>query len=216
MLDTGVLLVSGGLKKLFIPLDSVLESLYNGIVSQLDHASPDIPASIKATNDLTSFLDLLELLVISRIKMPLNCACQRMLFLNAACVLDLTILPVHDLIKKKSIMLLKKCICSEAGEDLIKSESPPLSVRDLHFNSDRLVLAGTILQFVNSGWLTQLSVDAKSSHFGSNHISPEVDICSVPDQVALRDVGLILLKALEIKIQDFTAQAQAQAQGNHL
>ncbi|XP_044300874.1 protein Lines homolog 1 isoform X6 [Varanus komodoensis] len=82
---------------------------------------------------------------------------------------------------------------------------------DSHFDKDRSALAGIILQFVNSGWLTRLSVSQTASHFGGSHVKPELVICHSPDQVTLRDVSLLLLKALEIKIQDSVSETEAQA-----
>ncbi|XP_062998467.1 protein Lines homolog 1 [Elgaria multicarinata webbii] len=201
----------GGLKKLLTPLDSVLEGFYKHIMTYYLDISQDIPISAKATNDLSGFLDLLEILVASRIQVPLNLICQRIVFLDASCVLNLPTSPVHDLIKKKSIMLLKKCILHKAGEDLIKRKTPPSSHQDPHFDKDRLALAGAVLQFVNFGWLNRLPVSKKASHFGGSHIKPEVDICSSPDHVTLRALSLLLLKALEIKIQDSASEVDARA-----
>ncbi|XP_053128545.1 protein Lines homolog 1 isoform X2 [Hemicordylus capensis] len=197
------------LKKLFTPLDNVLEGFYNGIMSHpgVLHGTS---ASAKPTNGLISFLDLLELLVASRSQTQLSFACQRMLFQNAACVLGLTTSPVHSLIKKKSILLLKRCILHKAGEDLIKGREPPSSLLDPHFDQDRLTLASAVLQFVNSGWLNRLPVREEASHFAGSQLRPEVAMQSGPDQVTLRAVSLILLKALEVKIQDSATKAEAQ------
>ncbi|XP_042329505.1 protein Lines homolog 1 [Sceloporus undulatus] len=200
----------GDLKKLLMPVDETLNGFYNTLMFYYSDITQDIPISAKATNDLSSFLDLLELLVASRIQMPLNLSCQRMLFLNASCVLGLATAPVHDFIKKKSIMLLKKCILHKAGEDLIKRKAPS-SHQDLHINTDTSAFADAFLQFVNSGWLNRLTVSGKASHFGGSQVKPEVDICSSADQVTLRALSLVLLKALEIKIQDSAFEAEAKA-----
>ncbi|KAH0620054.1 hypothetical protein JD844_014592 [Phrynosoma platyrhinos] len=198
----------GDLKKLLMPLDEILNGFYNSIMFYYSDIMQDTPICAKATNDLSSFLDLLELLIASRIKMPLNLSCQRILFLNASCVLGLTTAPVHDLVKKKSIILLKKCILHKAGEDLIKRETFS-SHQDLHINTDTSVFADTFLQFVNSGWLNRLSISEKASHFGGSQVKPEMDICSSADQVTLRALSLVLLKALEIKIQNSAFEAEA-------
>ncbi|KAF7239495.1 hypothetical protein EYD10_13856 [Varanus komodoensis] len=200
----------GDLKKFLTPLDSVFESFYTRFMTFYSESPQDSSISEKAINDLSSFLDLLEILVTSRSQAPPNFVCQRMVFLNPACVLSLSTLPVHDLIKKKSIMLLKKCILHKACEDLVNKVSPSFH-QDSHFDKDRSALAGIILQFVNSGWLTRLSVSQTASHFGGSHVKPELVICHSPDQVTLRDVSLLLLKALEIKIQDSVSETEAQA-----
>ncbi|XP_044300871.1 protein Lines homolog 1 isoform X3 [Varanus komodoensis] len=150
----------GDLKKFLTPLDSVFESFYTRFMTFYSESPQDSSISEKAINDLSSFLDLLEILVTSRSQAPPNFVCQRM---------------------------------------------------DSHFDKDRSALAGIILQFVNSGWLTRLSVSQTASHFGGSHVKPELVICHSPDQVTLRDVSLLLLKALEIKIQDSVSETEAQA-----
>lgn len=192
------------------PLDKVLEGIYNSIASYYSDLPQDVAISPKVTNDLSGFLDLLELLVASRILVPLNCSCQRMMFLNASVVLGLSAAPVHDLIKKKSVVLLKKCLLQKAGEDAIKRKMPSASYRDPHFDADRSALAGAVLQFVHAGWLSRLSVSEKASHFGGRQVKPEVDQCHCSDQVTLRALSLVLLKALEIKIQDSSSEVDIQ------
>ncbi|XP_007425146.1 protein Lines homolog 1 [Python bivittatus] len=200
----------GDLKKLLTPLDTVLESFYSSILSYYSSVPQDVPLFAKSTNDLNGFLDLFELLVASRIQMPLNLGCQRILFLNSYGICCLTTSPVHDLIKKKSIMLLKKCILHKAGEDLIKIKVLPSSHQDPHLDNDRLTLADTVLQFVNSGWLDRLSTSGNISHFDGSKIEPQVHINSNFDPVTFRSLSLLLLKAFEMKIQDFAYKAEPQ------
>ncbi|XP_063170133.1 protein Lines homolog 1 isoform X2 [Candoia aspera] len=200
----------GDLKKLLTPLDSVLENFYSSILSYYSSVPQDVPLSAKSTNVLNSFLDLFELLVASRIQMPLKLGCQRILFLNSYNICALAISPVHGLIKKKSIMLLKKCILHKAGEDLIKIKVLPSSHQDAHFDNDRLALADTVLQYVNSGWLGRLSSSGNISHFDGSRIEPQVHINSNFDLVTFRSLSLLLLKALELKIQDFAYKAESQ------
>ncbi|KAJ7311348.1 hypothetical protein JRQ81_006964 [Phrynocephalus forsythii] len=202
----------GDLEVVLGPLDKIFEGIYNSAASYYSDLPQDIAISPKVTNDLSSFLDLLEMLVASRIQVPLNCSCQRMVFLNASCVLDLSTAPLHYLIKKKSITLLKTCILQKAGEDVIKKKMPSSSHQDSHFEPDRLALAGAVLQHVNSGWLNKLSVGENVSHFGGSQVKPEVDLCHRSDQVTLRALSLILLKALEIKIQDSSSEVYIQVQ----
>nr|XP_028562367.1 protein Lines homolog 1-like isoform X5 [Podarcis muralis] len=196
----------GGLQKILTSLDKVLEDFYNRIPSSYSEIAQ---VSAKATNDLSSFLDLLELLVASRTQAPLNLVCQRMLLLNVSCVLGLVTSPIHDLIKKKAIVLLKKCILHKAGEDLIKGKVPSSSHPNLHFDKDRLVFAGVVLQFVATGWLNHFSLSEKASHYGGRQVKPEVGICCSPAQVTLRALSLVLLKALEVKITDSASEAEA-------
>uniref|UniRef100_A0A803T6E9 Lines homolog 1 n=1 Tax=Anolis carolinensis TaxID=28377 RepID=A0A803T6E9_ANOCA len=198
----------GDLKMVLMPLDEILKGFYDSVMFCYSDIPQDYPISAKATNDLSSFLDVLELLVASRIQLPLNLSCQRMLFLNASFILGLATAPVHDFIKKKSIVLLKKCILHKAGEDLIKRKMPPSSYQDSYISADTSVLAGAVLQSVNSGWLNRLIVSEKSSHFGGTLVKPEESPCSSADQVTLGALSLVFLKALEIKILDSEAETQ--------
>nr|XP_034986669.1 protein Lines homolog 1 isoform X1 [Zootoca vivipara]XP_034986671.1 protein Lines homolog 1 isoform X1 [Zootoca vivipara] len=199
----------GGLQKILTSLDNVLEDFYNRIPSSYSEIAQDSPVSAKATNDLSSFLDLLELLVASRTQAPLNLVCQRMLLLNVSCVLGLVTSPVHDLIKKKAIVLLKKCVLHKAGEDLIKGKVPSFSHPNLHFDKDRLVFADVVLQFVATGWLNRFTLSEKASYYGGSQVKPEVGFCCSPAQVTLRALSLVLLKALEVKITDSASEAEA-------
>nr|XP_056722071.1 protein Lines homolog 1 [Euleptes europaea] len=204
------LAAGGGLAKLFSPLDGILEGFYRLILSQAPDLPEGAPASAKCTNALSSFLDLLELLVASRSRTAASFACQRMLFSNTAYVLGLTASPVPGFIKKKSVVLLKRCILCKAGEDLVTGKASPSSHRDPHLDEDRCVFSSAVLQFVNSGWLNRLSVGEKIAHFGGSRVRPNLDICRGPDEVFLRALSLVLLKALEIRVRKSTSEREAQ------
>ncbi|XP_065414186.1 protein Lines homolog 1 isoform X4 [Chrysemys picta bellii] len=196
------------LKKVFTPLDTVLEGFYNSILSRRFNSFQDTSLYSKAANNLIGFIDFLEVLVASRIQIESHFKCQRILFLNTSCILDLTYSSVHYLIKKKSIMLLKKCILYKAGEDFISGSLPPLSLQDPYLDKDMLALANVVLQAVNLGWLNQIPVSEKASYFGGSEAQPDDGIHSGPDQVILRALSLVLLKALEIKVQNSTKAAE--------
>uniref|UniRef100_A0A8C3I536 Lines homolog 1 n=1 Tax=Chrysemys picta bellii TaxID=8478 RepID=A0A8C3I536_CHRPI len=196
------------LKKVFTPLDTVLEGFYNSILSHRFNSFQDTSLYSKAANNLIGFIDFLEVLVASRIQIESHFKCQRILFLNTSCILDLTYSSVHYLIKKKSIMLLKKCILYKAGEDFISGSLPPLSLQDPYLDKDMLALANVVLQAVNLGWLNQIPVSEKASYFGGSEAQPEDGSRSGPDQVILRALSLVLLKALEIKVQNSTKAAE--------
>ncbi|XP_043350527.1 protein Lines homolog 1 isoform X2 [Dermochelys coriacea] len=196
------------LKKVFTPLDTVLEGFYNSILSHHFNGCQDTSLYSKAANNLIEFIDFLEVLVSSRIQLESHFKCQRILFLNTSYILDLTYSSVHYLIKKKSIMLLKKCILYKAGEDFISGSLPTLSLEDPYLDKDMLALANVVLQAVNLGWLNQIPVSEKASYFGGSEAQPEDGIHSGPDQVILRALSLVLLKALEIKVQNSTKAAE--------
>ncbi|XP_032088746.1 protein Lines homolog 1 [Thamnophis elegans] len=199
----------GDLKKLLTPLNNVLENFYSSILSYYSSAH-NIPLPAKSINDMNSFLDLFELLAASRIHVPLNLGCQRVLFLNSCNISCLATLPVCDFIKKKSIALLKNCILHKAGEDLIKSKALPSSSRDPHLDNDRLVLADTVLHFVNSDWLGRLGVSGNTRHFDGSIIESQAQVKSNFDVVVFRSLSLLLLKALETKSRDFAYKTESQ------
>lgn len=159
---------------------------------------------------MNSFLDLFELLVASRIQVPLNLGCQRVLFLNSCDIGCLATSPVRGFIRKKSIALLKNCILYKAGEDLIKTKALPSSPRDPHFDNDRLALADAVLRFVNSDWLGRLCVSGNTRHFDGSTIEPQAQAEGNFDVVIFRSLSLLLLKALEMKSQDFAYKTESQ------
>ncbi|KAL8197484.1 UNVERIFIED_CONTAM: hypothetical protein K2H54_026487 [Gekko kuhli] len=200
----------GELKKLFSPLDGILEGFCRHVLSQASDLPEGRLPSSKHMNSLSGFLDLLELLVASRSQTAASFACQRMLFLNVAYVLGLTTSPVHTFIKKKSMVLLKRCILCKAGEDLVMGKVPPSSLQDPHLDEDRIVFSNTVLQFVDSGWLNRLFDGEKVARFGASQVRPGLDICGGLDDVFLRALSLVLLKALETKVQNSTSECEAQ------
>lgn len=143
--------------------------------------------------------------------MPLNLGCQRILFLSSCDICCLATSPVHGFIKKKSITLLKNCILRKAGEDLIKTKMLPSSYSDPHFDNDRFALANTVLQhFVNSDELGELCVSGNLSHFDGSRIESQVHANSNFDVVIFRSLSLLLVKALETKMQDFAYRTESQ------
>ncbi|KAJ6662908.1 hypothetical protein lerEdw1_011112 [Lerista edwardsae] len=198
--DAARVLAPGTLRILLSPLDSALEGLYKSAVLHPD-ALRGAPASAEATRNLSSFLDLLELLVASRTQAPLDSACQAMLFWDASGVLGLTTLPVRGFVRRKAVLLLKRGLLHRACGDL----------PDPQLERERLALADTVLQFVDSGGLDRVTVGGRDGHLGGHPDGPEGAAHGGPDQVMLRAVSLVLLKALEIKIQHSASAAEAQA-----
>ncbi|XP_075753056.1 protein Lines homolog 1 isoform X2 [Pelodiscus sinensis] len=195
------------LKKVFTPLDTAFEGFYNSILSHRLNSCQDT-SCFKAENNLIGFIDFLEVLVASRIQLGSHFKCQRILFFNTSYILDLTCSSIHYFIKKKFIMLLKKSLLYKAGEDFVSGSLPTLSLQDPYLYKDMLALANVVLQAVSLGWLNQIPVSGKASYFGGNEAQPEDSIHSGPDQVILRALSLVLLKALEIKFQDSIKAAE--------
>ncbi|NWI59348.1 LINES protein, partial [Calyptomena viridis] len=187
---------AGVLKKLLAPLDAVLEGFYNAILfHHFDSHHYTSPYS-EATNNLISFADLLEALLASRMELELPFMCQRVLFLKVSYVLNLIRSSIPYVIKKKFILLLKKCVLYKPREDA-KSGSLPLQTPPLC--EDMLALSDGVLQVVNLTWLNQIPLNEKSSYFGSSEPAPGDDTQGGSDQTVLRALSLVVLKALEFK-----------------
>ncbi|XP_030353340.1 protein Lines homolog 1 isoform X2 [Strigops habroptila] len=204
ILKDKVLPKAGVLKKLLAPLDAVLEGFYNSILfHRFDSHHYTSPYS-EATNTLVSFIDLVEALLASRIELePFRC--QRILFLKVSHVLNIITSSVHYLIKKKFILLLKKCVLYKPREDA-KSGSLFLQTPSLH--EDMLALSNAILQVVDLTWLNRIPLGEKASYFGGSEAAHGDDTPGGPDQTVLRALSLVVLKALEFKFQNSATEAE--------
>ncbi|XP_037688829.1 protein Lines homolog 1 isoform X2 [Choloepus didactylus] len=189
------------LKQFLAPFDSVFEVFYNSLFSQHFENCQD---TSKIINSLMSFLELLELLIASRIYLKLHFACQRILFFRPSCVLDIITWPVQAFVKRKFILFVKKCLLCKVGEDLFPGSAPAVMPPDLHLDVDMLALANAVLEAVNLGLLRTLSVHGKPSFFGGDEVQPGCKSISGQDQAILRAVSLVLIKSLEIKFQNCT------------
>ncbi|XP_069481132.1 protein Lines homolog 1 [Ambystoma mexicanum] len=203
LLDDQCLPSSESLKKLLPPLDSVFERFYSSMLSPYsDGADQTIPLNHKTANNLSTFLDLLEILVASRLALKSHFACQRVLFLCTSKALAILSSPIQYYISKKLVLLLKKVLLWKAGQDFLcgpLAASPLL--RDPFLETDLLLLSNEVLRVVNFGLLQQIPVSAGASFFGGSHVHSEDDIQTGPDLVQLGALSLTLLKALETKVQ---------------
>ncbi|XP_026712143.1 protein Lines homolog 1 [Athene cunicularia] len=205
ILKDEVLPKAGILTKLLAPLDAVLEGFYSSILfHHFDSHHYTSPYS-EAANNLISFIDLLEALLASRIELELPLRCQRVLFLKVSYILNLISSSIHYLIKKKFIMLLKKCVLYKSREDA-KSGSLFLQTPSLY--EDMLALSNSVLQVVNLPWLTKIPLCEKASYFGGSEAAPGDDTPGSSDQTVLRALSLVVLKALEFKFQNSATEAE--------
>uniref|UniRef100_A0A8C8EDS1 Lines homolog 1 n=1 Tax=Otus sunia TaxID=257818 RepID=A0A8C8EDS1_9STRI len=205
ILKDEVLPKAGILTKLLAPLDAVLEGFYSSILfHHFDSHHYTSPYS-EATNTLISFIDLLEALLVSRIELELPLRCQRVLFLKVSYVLNLISSSIHYLIKKKFIMLLKKCVLYKSRED---AKSGSLFLQSPSLCEDMLALSNSVLQVVNLPWLTQIPLCEKASYFGGSEAAPGNDTPGGSDQTVLRALSLVVLKALEFKFQNSATEAE--------
>ncbi|NXW31715.1 LINES protein, partial [Phaetusa simplex] len=205
ILKDKVLPKAGIVAKLLAPLDAVLEGFYNSILfHHFDSHHYTSPYS-EAANKLISFIDLLEALLASRIELELPLRCQRVLFLKVSYVLNLISSSIHYIIKKKFIMLLKKCVLYKSRED---AKSGSLLLQNPSLCEDMLALSDAVLQVVNLTWLNRIPLSEKASYFGGSEAAPGGDTQGGSDQTVLRALSLVMLKALEFKFQNSATEAE--------
>ncbi|NXQ14328.1 LINES protein, partial [Peucedramus taeniatus] len=196
---------AGVLRKLLAPLDAVLEGFYSAILlHRFDSHHYTSPGS-EAANNLISFIDLLEALLASRIELEFPLRCQRILFLKVSYVLNVISSSIPYVIKKKLILLLKKCVLYKSREDAKRGS---LSLQNPSLCEDMLALSNVVLQVVNLTWLNHIPLSGKSSYFGSSEAAPGYGSQAGSDQTVLRALSLVVLKALEFKIHNSATEAE--------
>lgn len=194
-----------GILKFLAPLDAVLEGFYNSILQHhFDSQLYSLPYS-EAANNLVSFTDVLEALLASRTQLELPLRCQRVLFLKVSYVLNLINSSTHYFIKKKFIMLLKKCVLYKSQEDAVSGSQ---FLQNPYLKEDMLALSNAVLQVVNLTWLNEIPLGEKASYFGSSEALSGDNSQSGSDQTVLRALSLAVLKALEFKCQNSATEAE--------
>lgn len=189
------------LKQLLTPLDITFEVFYNSLFSQHfgDFRNPS-----HIVNSLVCCLELLELLAASRIHLKLHFRSQRILFLKP-CALNILAWPIPAFVKRKLVILIKKCLLCKVGEDLCHGSVPFLMSPEHLLDGDMLALADALLHAVHLGLWKALSIPGKPSCFGGDEVQPGYRPRSGPDHVTLRAASLITVKSLEIKFQNCTS-----------
>ncbi|XP_063496127.1 protein Lines homolog 1 isoform X3 [Symphalangus syndactylus] len=196
------------LKQFLTHFDTIFEVLYNSLFSQ--HFENCLDTS-KIVNILMCFLELLELLIASRVYLKLHFTCQRILFLKPSYMLEVITWPIQAFVKRKVIIFLKRCLLCKVGEDLCRGSVPALMPPDHHVAVDMLALANAVLQAVDSGLLKTLSVYEKHSFFGGDEVQPGCEHIASPDHVILRAASLVIMKSLEIKFQNCSSASEMKA-----
>lgn len=192
------------LEQLLAPFDITFEVFYNSLFSQ--HFG-NFQNLANVVNILVCFLELLELLTASRIHLKLHFQSQKILFLKPR-ALDILAWPVPAFVKRKLVIVIKKCLLGKMGEDLCRGSVPALVSPDYLLDSDLLALAEALLHRVHLGLWKELSVPGKPSCFGGDEVQPGCRPRSGPDHVTLRAASLITLKSLEIKFQNCTSATE--------
>ncbi|CAO2614287.1 Protein Lines homolog 1 [Lemmus lemmus] len=192
------------LKQLLAPFDITFEVFYNSLFSQHFGNFQNLS---NVVNTLVCFLELLELLTASRIHLKLHFRSQKMLFLKP-CALDILAWPIPAFVKRKLVIVIKKCLLGKMGEDLCRGSVPVLMSPDCLLDSDVLSLAEALLHRVHLGLWKELPIPGKPSCFGGDEVQPGSRPRSGPDHVTLRAASLITLKSLEIKFQNCTSATE--------
>nr|XP_058915568.1 protein Lines homolog 1 isoform X2 [Kogia breviceps] len=161
------------LKQFLAPFDTIFEVFYNSLFSQNFENHQD---TSKLINSLICFLELLEILIASRIHLKLHFTCQRILFLKPYCVFNVITWPIQAFVKRKFIIFIKKCLLCKVGEDLCRGSVPIFMAPDHPLDVDLLTLADAVLQAVDLGLLRTLSVYGKPSCFGGDEVQPGFDL----------------------------------------
>ncbi|XP_028632563.1 protein Lines homolog 1 [Grammomys surdaster] len=195
---------SESLKQLLTPFDITFEVFYNSLFSQ-HFGNVQSPSHI--INSLVCFLELLELLVASRIHLKLHFRSQRMLLLKPR-ALDILAWPIPAFIKRKFVILIKKCLLCKVGEDLCSESVPTLMSPDHLLDGDMLALADALLHAVHLGLWKALTVPGKPSCFGGDEVQPGGRLRAGPDHVTLRAASLITVKSLEIKFRNCSSATE--------
>ncbi|KAM5291574.1 protein Lines homolog 1 isoform 1-T3 [Glossophaga mutica] len=192
------------LKQFLTPLDAAFEVFYNSLFSQRFENLQD--TSKIANSLLIYFLELLELLIASRIHLKLQFTCQRIFFSKPPCLLRVITWPIEAFVKRKFIIFIKKCLLWKVGEDLCRGSVAALMPPDQHLEGDMLAVADAVLQAVGSGLLKALSVRGNTSCFGGGgsggEVQPGRERLPGADHVLLRAASLLIVKSLEIKFQN--------------
>lgn len=147
-----------------------------------------------ATN-LVAVLDLLEVLVAVRLSLKICSLSQRLVFQQPSVALQVICSPVHYLVQKRTLLLLKACLLLKTGDDFMTVAAELSLNGDGHMTADILALADAVLKSVAAGWLLRVPVSSKATYFGGNSLSR-----AGPDFVMLRSTSLVLLKSLEYRI----------------
>ncbi|XP_067827748.1 protein Lines homolog 1 [Heptranchias perlo] len=198
------------LQQLLIPLDSVFDGLFSIIFPsyssdcQTSGATTGPDTKNIATINQLAVIDVLEVFVAIRIRLKLNFSCLKTLYLRASQILDCVTSSARYLVKKRLLLVLKQCILCHAGEDDANDSCRAISQRDSHIHCDLLAVSNAVLQALVSGWLRQVPVNPKPCFFGGSEILGVEDSNRGPDLVMLRAVSLILIKAMEIMVQNRT------------
>uniref|UniRef100_UPI00398F3ED3 protein Lines homolog 1 isoform X2 n=1 Tax=Pristiophorus japonicus TaxID=55135 RepID=UPI00398F3ED3 len=194
------------IQRLLVPLDSVFDGLYSFTFPSYSadcrpSGAPPRPDSWSlATASQLALIDVLEVFVAVRIQLKLSSSCLRTLYLRASQILGCVTASAHYVVKKRLLLLLKQCIVCHAGED----DGSGSCQRGSHMHLDLLAASDAVLQALASGWLTQVPVSSKPCFFGGSEILGVDDSNRGPDLVMLRAISLILIKAMEIRVQNRT------------
>lgn len=153
-------------------------------------------------------LDLLEVLTASSLMSGADVCLksQRITHLHSSALLSTVSCTSEYAVKKRALLLLKRAVLQQAGEDWALGEVVSSGLKYEQFSSDMNMLAKTVLIAVAANWLECVQVQSASFFGGTRHITGDED--QKPDCVILRAVSLLLLKSVELHVQTVSATGE--------
>ncbi|KAL1007482.1 hypothetical protein UPYG_G00087380 [Umbra pygmaea] len=188
----------GILEKLLATFDPAVTAVYSQLLPEQRGGHGQDWATT-----LSTFLDMLEVLTAARFKLSATSDCftsLRLSFVQASALLQLVHSPVNYFVKKQVLLLLKRILLKKAGEDMALGETSSLMRTDDHMTIDLGLLAEDVLQAVHADWLRCVPVGLKAVSFGGTS-QLNGGSSNDSDYVMLRAVSLVVLKAVEYKVQ---------------
>lgn len=146
-------------------------------------------------------LDLLEVLTASSLMSGAGVCLnsQRITHLHSSALLSTVSWTSEYFVKKRALLLLKRAVLQQAGDDLALGEVVFSGLKYEDFSSDMTMLAESVLIAVAANWLESVQVESASFFGGTRHLTVHED--QKPDFVILRAVSLLLLKSVELQVQ---------------
>lgn len=143
-------------------------------------------------------MDLLEALAASTLNYGAKSClqCQKLVHLHSPVLLTMIRCSSRYFVKKRLLLLLKRVVLRQAGEEWSSGATAGLNLSNL--DTHMTLLAQSVLTAVGANWLDGVQVDVSSSFWGTGSLPADA---SQPDYMVLRAASLLLLKSMEIHIQ---------------
>ncbi|KAM9860599.1 protein Lines homolog 1 [Aulostomus maculatus] len=193
------------LGKLLLVFDSSLSVLCSRFLPLEGEQAGQCPeawaGSSRWGTTLCLLLDLLEVLTASRLTCGAGVCLrsQRLTHIHASPLLMAVSCSSQYFVKKRVLLLLKRVVLGNAGEDWLTGDVLSTGPRNKCVTPDMSSLALSVLQMVATGWLQGVQVEAASFFGGTRHSRGAED--GESNCVMWRAVSLLVLKSIELHIQ---------------